>query len=170
MTMTPVVPPQGSESRRPPGSRKIAAGSLLASALLLLALQPFTSLSTRAYEAAAGDGTPGTYTVTGVNDTRGGAHGMTGTFTSTDHRVVIKGMTYKADPPVSPGATVPVIKPAWNWLGISSDQVLDPGPNSAGLPMMAFVGALDLVSLTWLSWSAWFLIRTRRPSPPASTR
>lgn len=95
---------------------------------------------------------------------------MTGTFASADRRLVITGMTYQVDPPLSPGATVPAIKPGWNWLGISSDQVLSPGQNSAGLPMMAFVGALDLASLAGLSWSAWFLIRTRRPSPPAAAR
>lgn len=170
MTVTPVFLPPDSGSRRPPSSRAIAVSALVASAFLLLILQPFTSLSTRAYEAAAGDGTRGTFTVTGVSSAGRGGHVMTGTFASADRRVVITGMTYQADPLLSPDATVPAIKPAWNWLGISSDQVLNPGPNSAGLPMMAFVGALDLASLAGLSWSAWFLIRTRRLSPPAAAR
>ena len=165
--MTELMPRRRYQRRRPHNPRATATVHLMVSIGLLFVGLILTDVTVQAFQASMGDGTPGTYTVTGIT---GGDRMLHGTFISTNRQVVIKNMGYNGNPPLSVGTTVKAIKPSWSWLGLNGESIYGPGRNPADIAWLALGGVMALVGLVYLAWSTRHLIRTRRTSPVTATR
>lgn len=142
---------------RPRNTRTRLGVRILESIVLILVGLGLGSVSVQAFQASIGDGTLGTYTVTGIN----ARQVLQGTFISANRHLVIKNMGYNGNPPLSVGTTVKAIKPSWSWLGINGESVYGPGPNSADIAWIAISGVVVLAGLIFLARSIRSLIRAR---------
>jgi hypothetical protein len=151
----------------PKKPRATATVHLMVSISLLSIGLILTAVDVQAFQASIGEGTLGTYTVTGINGTD---RMLRGTFISANRQVVIKNMGYNGNPALSVGTTVKAIKPSWSWLGINGESVYGPGRNRADIAGLALGGVMALAGLIYLTWSIRYLIRARRTFPATATR
>jgi len=145
--------PNQRRAQNPVGS---AVGHLIISILLLLIALMFADVTVPAFQASIGDGTVGTYTVTGIST--GKERHPDGTFISANHQTVIKNIGYTGNSRLDVGATVKAIEPSWSWLIIGGGSVYTPGSDTSTTVFTAFNGLMLLAGLIYVSWS----IRTLR--------
>jgi hypothetical protein len=168
--MTELMPTSWYQRRRPRRPRFPPGVHLFVSIGLLFFGLLFTVSSVPEFQASIGDGTLGTYTVTGFTDDP--HHDVLGTFISANRQVVVKNRAYIGNPPLHVGTTVPAIIPSWGWLR-SVGSAYGSGRNPTVLPLLVFSGVLALAAVASLTWSIRRLRRARRARrtfPIATTR
>lgn len=157
--MTELIPPRWYQRLRP--RRRLRPGvHLLVSVFLLTWGLLFTSVCVPAWQASIGDGTVGTYTVTGFTDDP--HHHVLGTFISANRQVVIKNRGYIGNPRLNVGTTVPAIIPSWGWLRPGDTSAYGPGRDPTALPFVAFSAVLVVAAVLYLIESIRLVHRARR--------
>lgn len=150
--------------RRPINPLSAAVGHLIISILLLLIALMFADVTVPAFQASIGDGTLGTYTVTGI--TAGKERHPDGTFISANRQTVIKNIGYTGNSRLDVGATVKAIEPSWSWLLIGGGSVYATGLDTSTSVATAFNGLMLLAGLIYVPWS----IRTLKRRLPGAVK